>query len=555
MLFLAEQNIKHTVVKGALILTVSNVIVKIIGALFTIPLIWIIGEEGMGNFGIAYTIYTTMFALGTAGLPVTLSRMIASSNALGRYKEPNRILVIGFSLYASISLFVSLSMILWAGNITALMGNKDAALALMAIAPAVLFISGDAALKGYFQGFQKMEPTAITNIIESGGKLIFGLLFAWYLLKQGKPLYVVAAGASAGVALGAVLSAVYMALSFFKSKRSIKFTQYMSAAPSRPYKPIFKEFVMTAVPILIGALTINLSSLIDTGVFNNRLQTSGLTLESAKIIFGSYTTMAVKMFTMPIIVISSICVTLLPAIAAAFAVKNRARVKNAVNGTLRITSIMAMPAAVGILVLARPILNLIFSGRPVGVSIAAPLLNILGIAIFTLSLSQVSNSMLQAIGKPQIPVFNFLIGGTVKFIINFILIGMPSIRAIGAPIGTNVCYLIIMILNFLWLKKYLGFAPDFKAVLAKPFIAAAACGVTAFGVNKYSSELFQNLLKNISHGMFISNALSLLLAVGIGGIIYILILFMVKGMSIDDILLLPFGKKLAKTLENKGKIR
>lgn len=541
MCILSEKSLRQTFVKGALILTVSNIIVKVISALYIVPLTNLIGEEGMGYLNSAYTIYTIMFIVATAGLPITVSRMIATSNALGRYHEPDKILKIALSVYLSISAVVTVSMFFGAKGIAHFLNNSSAEFSFMMIAPAIVLISGVSALKGYFQGFQNMVPTAITNMIEAIIKFVAGIGIAWYLLSKGYSLPIVAAGAIAGVTLGSLLCGFYIITIFVMRKRTLKLSQYLGATPSRPTNEILKEFIFTAAPILLGSLTLNITNAIDLVVIMKRLGASGLTEDVANKLYGSYTSMAVTFFNMPTLIILAISTTILPAMAAAFAVKNTKRIKSSVDYALKSTAILAMPLALGMSVMAQPVLSLLFGSRPYGVSVAAPLLNILGVAVIWLSIGTVSNSMMQAIGKPIIPVYNILIGGTIKFVSNFILIGIPSVRIMGAPISTNLCYFTIMFLNIFWIKKYTGVMPNIKDIFIKPFFAAAACAATAYGTYFYV-------------GKIIGFKLSTLVGIALGGIIYLILLLLLKGLTKDEIYLLPLGKKLAKILEKKGKI-
>jgi stage V sporulation protein B len=524
-----------------LILTVSNIIVKIVSAFYIIVLTRLITSEGMGYLNSAYTIYTVMFIVATAGLPITISRMIATSNALGRNHEPEKILKIAMSVYLTISAVVTLLVFFGAKEIADFINNSSAQLAFKVMAPSIIIISGISALKGYFQGFNNMKPTAVTNIIESVVKLLAGVGIAWYLLSKGYGKPIIAAGAIAGVTIGSLICGIYIVIVFLLRKKSVKISSYLSTTASRPSRVILKEFIFTAAPILLGSLTANISNVIDLIIIMKRLGYSGLAENMANTLYGSYTSMAVTFFNMPTLIISAIATTILPAMAAAYAVKNTKRIKSSVDYALKSTSILAVPMALGMSVMAGPVLNLLFDNDPFGVSVAVPLLNILGVAVIWLSIGTVSNSMMQAIGKPIIPVYNILIGGAIKFISNFILIGIPSVRILGAPISTNLCYFTIMVLNIFWIKKYTGVMPNIKDIFIKPFFAAAACAATAYGTYFYL-------------GRIVGYKLSTLVGIAFGGIIYLILLLLLKGLTKDEIYLLPLGKKLAKILEKKGKI-
>ena len=535
---------KQSFLKGALILTISGFLVKIIGFIYKIPLTNIVGEEAMGYYNSALTIYTTMYVLATAGLPVTVSRMIASATALKKYKDPAKILKIALLIYSSASFLIAIFMLIFSDTVAGWTGNLPASHAMAAVAPAVFFVSAVAALRGYFQGFQNMVPTSVSNILESFSNMIIGFSLALILLKSGYPLPIVAAGAVTGVSVSAAISLLYMLFKYFQNKKSIhrEFLDREDSLSETGYKSLAGEFLKASVPILIGSLTMNLTNTIDVFVLINRLVDSGLAEKAANIIYGSYTSMAVLLYNMPATITIAICTSALPTLAKAYTLKQPDRIRSAINASFRMNALVAFPAAIGMAVMALPILSLLYPSRPNGVAIAAPLLSILGFAVIPLSIATVSTSMLQAIKKPHIPVINIFIAGVVKFLLNFFMIATPSIRIKGAPIATLVCYLLIATLNLWQLKRNTGMFPDIKMTIIKPLISALGCGITAY----FSYKFFNN---------FIPHKLSTVVSIALGAVIYVILLFLVKGITLNDINLLPFGKKIKKVLENKGKIR
>lgn len=196
--------------EGAFILVVSNAIVKVIGAFFSIPITNMIGGDGNGIFTVAYYIYQAMFVISTAGLPVAISKMVAEANALGKYREVKRIFRVSITIFSAIGGAVTAIMILWADVFVEMIGNTLAYYAVMAVAPSIFFVSVVSAFRGYYQGLSNMVPTAISQVIEAGGKLVFGLLFTYVLIEKGFSLEIVVAGSIGGVTVGTVLSALYV---------------------------------------------------------------------------------------------------------------------------------------------------------------------------------------------------------------------------------------------------------------------------------------------------------------------------------------------------------
>ena len=567
----------QTFLIGAFILTVSSIVVKLCGALFKIPLTNLINDDGMGYFNSAYVLYNSLYILATAGMPITVSKMISSSNAVGRKAEGKKILGIAIMLYGSLSLLLSLFVFCFPTVVAGIIGNSEAAYALRAISPSIFLVSTISALKGYFQGNRNMQPTAISNVIEALTKLIFGLLIANYMMNNGYSMPMVAAGAILGVTVGALINALYMMTNYLISGRQYTFSESMSPLPSRRFKVVLKEFLLLCIPVLLGALTMNLTNLIDLTLIMRRLVTSGLTEETALKLYGetflkdtanslalreyvsnklygdtlikdaanslafikyaankqygAYSAMAVTMFNLPMLFITALSTSVVPVISGAFAAKNKDKVKSMVNQALRLTSLVTMVCALGISVMSKPILTFLFSGSPKGIEIAAPLLSILAIAILGLGLSTVMTGMFQAIGKPQVPVLVMFFCALVKIVLNYFLIANPAIGITAAPIGTNVCYLLMVILDIFLLYKYTGVFVNIFQLIVKPLIASGLCAAAAY----------------FSYGFIILHApqkAALILSLGLAAIVYLIMIIVLKILTAEDLEMLPFGKKL-----------
>jgi len=536
--YLPTTDYKSTIVRGALILTISNVLVKVLSALYIIPLTNLIGEQGMGYLNSAYTIYIIIFIIATAGLPVAISKMVASANALGRFNESRRILKVAIFVYIFVSLFLTVFLISGASFLSGFLNNPYSYYSFIVVAPSILIITATAAIKGYFQGYSNMVPTAIANLIEAVTKCFFGLLIPYLLLKKGYSLPIVSAGAISGVTIGSFASGIYILLVFLIKRLKSALPAYIKALPSRKSPEILKEFLALALPVMISALSLNMTNAMDLVLIMKRLVASGLSAQQANILYGSYSSMAVTFFNMPTLIILGISTSIIPAIAAAFAINNKRRINNTINYTYKVTSILATPMAIGISFFAYPILNLLFSSRPIGVGIAVPLLTVLSLAVIPLCLACITNAIFLSIGKPFIPVFSILIGGAVKLIVNYILIGIPSVRMMGAPISTNICYIIIVILNFYWLYKYTNVYPKIIEVFVKPIICALGCCLVAYFAYYYL-------------GKFINFKVSLLIAMPIGAIIYVVLLFLSGLVDKNDEII----KKIVKTFQKYLKIK
>jgi len=518
-------------IESTFVLVLANAIVKVIGACFSIPLTNLIGGDGNGIFTVAYYIYTAMYVIATAGLPVAVSKMVAEANALGRAKQVRqtfRVALLTFLVIGSVGTGV---MMLGARFFTRIIGNTMAYQAVLAIAPSIFFVSVVSAIRGYYQGLSDMVPTAFSQLIEALGKLGFGLLLTWVLIEKGYPLETVVAGSISGVTIGTVLSALYMIAVRARDKRVLD-NSGDTGVLTQP-KDTFKKLVNIAVPVTIGSSVMSLTNLIDMGVVMNRLQDAGMTEVEANFIYGCYS-MAVKLFNLPQTLIVAISISVIPTIAAAYIRKNIPLANRTTETAFRLTALMAMPCAVGLAVLAEPILGLLYFNIPDEVAIAAPLLRIISPAVLMVGLVSVVNALLQGMGRERIPVITMLCGGVVKLVANYIMVGNPAINIHGAPVSTTLCYSTIAILGMIVIHRQ-GIRISYFRVFGKPLISAAVMGVFAWLAFGPVSAL-------------LGAKLGCLVTVGLSAVIYLLMLIATKALPKEDVLMMPKGAKIAKLL-------
>jgi len=533
-------NKKQNFMEGALILMLGGIIVKVIGALFKIPLANLLGGVGMSYFTVAYDIYTWMYIITTAGLPVAISRMVSESNSAGRYEDSKRILNVAFTAFMIFALFCSGLLLIFAEPLAIRMNNREAVYCIVAITPAILFEIIMSSNRGFFQGNKDMVPTAMSQIIVAVSKLAFGYILAYILLKNGIGMPIAAAGAIFGVTIGGGLGALYLFIKRLRFK--IKPENVFQSNKLTPRRTLLKQLLSITIPITIGSSVLSITNLIDTGMVMNRLTDAGISTERAKMLFGSYSALARTMFNLPTALIIPLGISVIPAVAEKFATGLRDKAKGIAESSLRIAIILSVPAGFGLAFLSEPILNLLFSKRAEEVAIAAPLLTSLGPAVVFVCLVSITNSILQSVGKEKVPVFTMIIGGVIKLVANYQLVGTPSINISGAPVGTNLCYSVITILNLIFIWKALGNMTSLLSATVKTVFASfVSCG---------GAVLLYRLLENIV-GSKLSTIISILITI----LVYFIILLLIKGLKEEDISLLPKGEKIKKTLAKYGWIR
>ena len=522
---MSEQNKQvKSFMYGTIILLVANALVKLIGAIFKIPLTYILGEEGMGYFSTSYQMYTWMFIVATAGLPVAISKMVSEASARGNEAEARQIFKISMRLLLVIG-SAGFALLYFGADFFAdkLLKNSGAAQGIRAIAPAMLFVSAMSAYRGYFQGHQNMLPTALSEVGEALGKLFVGFGLAYILSSKG--MEIASSGAVFGVSSGAAFGFVIL---WFVGRRQRKaLPTHSSAKTSQSNTEILKKLIKIAIPITIGASVFSLTSLIDMAMIMRRLQSGGYLEAEANKLWGSYSGFAFPLFNLPPTLINAITVSIVPAIAAAFSQKDYALCSHTTEKSLKITVLFALPCSVGMSMLSYPILNLVY-----GNTNATQSLEILSLAIVFVSLVLVTNAILQATGNVMVPVKNMIIGGVLKIIINYFLVAHPAINIKGAPIGTMACYIVILFLNLYDMKKRIKVSFSLSELVIKPVTATAAMAASL----SVTTPIFKDF----------GRLLPCLAPIAVGVLVYFFVLILIKGINEDDLALLPKAEAITR---------
>ena len=510
----------NKIVKGAALIGIAGIIVKFLGAFFRIPLTNIIGDVGMSYYSFAYIIYSVLLVLSTAGLPIAISRLVSENIAQNKYKNAHKVFRV--SLLMMLILGVVTSSICFFGSkaITSWLGNPDANWAVKAIAPALLFVPLASAFRGYFQGRQNMAPTAISEIVEQFFRVVIGLLMTLMLMDHGEEI--TAGGASFGASAGSFASLFIIWLIYLLNRRVFKYKNLHHLQEVENTWSIVKKITIIAIPIIIGSELVPIMSLIDINIIMNRLVATGWTYEKAKALYGLLGGFCNSLIAFPQIFTQAVAISLVPAVARASAVNNEKKLLENISLGYRTTMIMAFPCAIGLIVLAKPIMFLLYPLQKASGAEAAPTLVILALGIVSLAASQTSTGILQAIGKQVVPVKNLLIGGLFKIAFTYALVSIPALNIKGAAIGTIIAETISFILNDIAVRKYTGIKINYVLTYVRPFCAAALMGVSAFFIHLVASNV-------------LGNAVGTLLAIAGGGLIYVIMVFALKAISLDEL--------------------
>ena len=502
---------KQSFFGGAAVLAAGVVIVKIIGALFKIPLANILGETGNADFNNAYNIYAVLLTISTAGLPVALSKMISEAKTLGRERQARRVLKVSFAAF--LTLGVLSFVIMWFGNekCAALLNNPNAAYGIKALAPGVVCVGCLAAFRGFAQGSFRMTPTAVSQIIEAVSKLFIGLGLSMYVVSLGYEDYIAAAAAIVGVTVGSVLALVYMLIDYLRHRPRTPGTDTPDASGA-----ILKRLLSIAIPITLSASMVSIITLIDTSLVQGQLQNAlGYTLKETRHLYGTYSS-GMNLYNLPSSMMTALTISVIPTVSASLARNDRVHTSRVINSSLRVTGLMAFPMGLGLWALAEPIMKLCYPRYDS--ELGGSLLAVLGIASMFVCLMLISNSILQSYGR------------------------VPSINIHAAPFGTLVCFVIVSSLNLFFVYRTMEDKPNYFKVFAKPLVASLVMAVCArFSYRFFAAHI---ALGGATTTQIVNVGLAVVLAV----IVYVALVLALRIVTRDDLALLPKGEKLAHIL-------
>ncbi|MCQ2455296.1 MAG: polysaccharide biosynthesis protein [Clostridia bacterium] len=556
---------------GSIILIVATVLAKIIGAVYRIPLTNILGSSGMGYYSTAYDLYVPMYSIAMAGLPIAISRIVAEYSAKSRYKDVTKTLRAAQLIFlvtggTGFVLMVLLAFLLTGAFSLNIFGltlnlqtfNSGALSGILAIAPSLAFCCIMSAYRGYFEGLGNMTPTGISEILEALGKLVFGFTLASIILKTTNNYSLAAAGALVGITLGEALSTLFLLIRYRLYKwKDISKTLYLSSPEPIGFKSQIKGIIIIAIPIVLGSLVNNITSLIDVVMVQKQLsnavskapeyfaatftnlinyeKSANSAFDMAKdlpnSLYGCHRGFAFSIYNLIPVLTSTLGVSAIPVLAKAWIRKDPAEIKSNIETIIRTVAIIALPCGAGIFALSYGILSLLYSNEA-AIAIAAPNLRILGVCAVFAGINAPLVNMLQAIGKEKIPLKNIAVGAVVKIVINYCLVGIPSVNIVGVPIGTTLCYGYICIANFVSIIKYSGVKPNYRSVLIKPVVAGVICGISAY------------ICYFVLNSYFFSVSLSTVISIAFAAIIYLIMISLLKVIEPSDILSLPMGDKV-----------
>lgn len=441
---------KNGFVKGAVILIVFNLVGKILGAIYRIPLANLLGLQGMGEYQLIFPLYSLLLAVSTSGIPVAMSKLVAEYNSQGRKVDSKRLLWSAIFYLSIISLLCLGIVVVGAKFISNLQGNENIYRCYYAIAPAIFFVGILSAFRGYFQGNLMMTPTAISGLVEQVSKLGFGLFLASKFIKFGVSFGVL--GAVIGVSVSELVSLVFMVVYFLATKgKSGKKKQGEFSS----YKMLSKRLLSMALPITFGGLAYPIVSIIDSVLVVNLLMKIGYSSSVATQMYGINFGVVDPIVNIPIIIAVAVSASILPNISKASAMNDKEEQKRLIEKALQITLSVALSAAIGYVIFGKQILEFLYGSTLNNETLKmATIVLFLGcINLIFMSLVQVSAGILQGLGKHKNAASSITIGALVKIVLTIVLVGNSRVNIYGVMVSGGVSYLVVFVMNYIKIKQ------------------------------------------------------------------------------------------------------
>lgn len=530
----SERKSSNLLVQGS-ILAIASLIVRLIGLVYRIPLVNILGNEGNGYYSAAYTVYSFLLIISSYGFPAAISKIVANRLSMHRYREANQIFKAGLVLGFLIGVVFTSILYFGAKEIALLMGLAGADVAIKGLAPALFIFSLMSVFRGYFQGMNTMMPTAISQVIEQVFNAIFSLVFATLLLQKG--LQYGAAGSSLGTGTGALFALLFLVFIYYISRpmiqRSIEHDQHAIEGNMISF---WKIILMTSVPMVLGTSAFHLTNLVDSSMFNHALSLHKYSEMQVRSLYGILEGKYKILITLPVSLASAMSTAVIPSITASMVRQDYKLLRSKIDLAIRTVLIITIPAAMGIFLLAKPILLLLFTDLTY-IDVTVSILKLGTISIVLFALSTISIGILQGLDYLKLPIRHALISLFVKVVFNILLLFVLNTNLYGMVITNIIFAACSAYLNFRSVKKLAGIQINqYKTLMAPTMSALIMGGFILLGYKLLS------LLSN-SHAM-------VLVIIPFAMVVYGVCLIILKAFSKEELEQMPFGNKLTRFIRS-----
>ena len=460
------------IARGAAVLTFSVVLLKVLGLLYKISLSHLLGDEGMGYFNAAYTVYTFFYLLCSTGVPKAVAVMVGAKNADGgedAEAEKAKVFAVCTRMFFLAGALLTAAFFCLSGPIAYLIGNRSAFFSMLAIAPSVFFVALSGVLRGYLNGEERFGSIALSQTAEGVVRFLFGILFARIGASLALPPHLISALSVAGITLSSVIG--YMILYIRYKIENSGYNIKQNKIEGQESSAIRKRFLSVAVPITLTSAVSGVSGLFDLALLIRRLESIGYSETAATAVYGNYTTLVLPMVNLVVSLLSPICVCALPVFAARSAANDGEGMRTSLSSFLRVTAAIAAPCAFGLMLFAPDVLRLFY--EPASAALAAPVLAASAPAVLLSALLTMLNTALEATGHTGISFLSMSLSAAGKLILTWFLVGDPAVGIYGAPIGALCSYALGLLISYCYLRVRMKVRVSLLGISAAPCIAGA----------------------------------------------------------------------------------
>ena len=511
--------------KNVMMLAIAQIVVKVLGLIYKIVIVNIpgFGNVGSGYYSTGYQLYMVLLAISSIGIPNVVSKLVSERVAICDYKGAHKIFSVSFKMFTLIGFVLAFIMFIFAKPLSVILfGAEGVAYTLMALSPAVMFVSSNSILRGYFTGLGSLKSTSISEIVEQIFNCLLSIGFVYMAI--GTDTAIMAAAGNLSTTVAALISLGYMCSHYLLRKKYLKYKCDSQEVDSENIgtTKLIKKISVLAIPASFASLVSSLSGNIDSitvNLYTGDVEAYGIMSKTETITH------------MPLALGATLFIAMVPVISALVQKEDFKGAQNNLTNTMFLSLVLMLPCAMGLSVLAQPILTLLYPT----VSDGAFLLQLQTIAMIFAAITFVLNGVFYGLGKQKYPAIILLVGALLKLILNVIFLKYLHYGAVSAIISTIIYQFIVMVVEIYYLNKFIAVRLEFIKHILKPTISTAIMGGAVCLVYKLSVST-------------LGNTISTLVSIAIGIVVYFVLLLILKVFSKEDYEQLPYGVKIYSLL-------
>ena len=535
-----EKKKKNTFAKNVLMLMFSQVLIKLLGLIYRLAITNVkgFGDVGNGYYSAGYQVYAVLLIISSQGIPGAVSKLVSNKVAKGKYNEAHRVFKVSMVVFGIIGFIASLLLLLSANFVSSKILNvPDVSYVLKVLSPAIFFVCVSAVIRGYFAGLGTMKASSISQALEQFFNCVLTITFVYALI--GKEPYIMAAGGNLSTTLAILISFSYLIVFYKKNiKEWREESDDVVITTKEENKKMAKMIIATAIPLTVGSVISVVTSFIDTVTVSNCIQIaysgilkSKILLEKEAMRLTGILSKVDTLVNLPLAVNLSFYSALIPEITAAISKKDFKSASKKISFSISSSLLILIPCAIGFIVLADPILKMLYPNASDG----AHILQIAAVTMVFVGINHTIQGSLFGLGKMYTPALALLIGCVIKIGLNLVLITNPNINIYGAVISSFICQFVVFMIVYITMKRNIKVKFEPVKHIVKPLLAGLIMGAVIFFIN----YLFNGVIRN---------SILTIINIMIGAVVYLISVFALKILSKDEILMLPKGEKIYNLL-------